>query len=250
MASDGMRKDTKELLSSVLKDAALEGLIAKNPSIGCRWRLDDEAPKDKQILSREDEEKLEHVIYKDGSFYILYTLALETGMRIGELTGLCRSDVDLNRNVIHVRHSIAYVPPAKYELKGPKTKAGYRDIPLSARARDVIVKAFDRKGRIEEKYEAKETLKDILIVSSRNRPIDEANVKSQMQTYCKRAGVPYVTPHGLRHTFATRCIARGMKPKVLQKLLGHASLSLTMDLYCHVEDETLRSEMALVFKMA
>ena len=54
------------------------------------------------------------------------------------------------------------------------------------------------------------------------------------------------TPHGLRHTFATKAIARGMRPKTLQKILGHNSLKMTMDLYCHVEQDTLREEMALI----
>ena len=51
------------------------------------------------------------------------------------------------------------------------------------------------------------------------------------------------TPHTFRHTFATRAIENGMNPKTLQKILGHASLQMTMDLYCHVTDDTLYEEM-------
>ena len=54
------------------------------------------------------------------------------------------------------------------------------------------------------------------------------------------------TPHSLRHTFATKAIAKGMRPKTLQRLLGHNSLQMTMDLYCHVESCTLKEEMALL----
>ena len=57
------------------------------------------------------------------------------------------------------------------------------------------------------------------------------------------------TPHGLRHTFATKAIAKGMRPKTLQKILGHNSLQMTMDLYCHVETDTLREEMSLLGEM-
>ena len=60
----------------------------------------------------------------------------------------------------------------------------------------------------------------------------------------------HFTMHGLRHTFATNCIAKGMKPKTLQKLLGHSSIKMTMDLYTHVSDETTREEMSLIGAMA
>lgn len=57
------------------------------------------------------------------------------------------------------------------------------------------------------------------------------------------------TPHCLRHTFAINCIAKGMNPKTLQTLLGHNSLQMTMELYCHVLDETLKEEMSTIAEM-
>lgn len=56
-------------------------------------------------------------------------------------------------------------------------------------------------------------------------------------------GKQSITPHAFRHTFATRCIEVGMQPKTVQKLLGHGTLQMTMDLYCHVTDETLYEEV-------
>lgn len=56
----------------------------------------------------------------------------------------------------------------------------------------------------------------------------------------------HLTPHGLRHTFATNCIERGMTPKTIQKIMGHSSLQMTMDLYCHVREDTLEEEMEKV----
>ena len=53
-----------------------------------------------------------------------------------------------------------------------------------------------------------------------------------------------LTPHTLRHTFATRCIERGMNPKTLQIILGHSTIQITLNLYCHVTDDTLISEMS------
>ncbi len=57
------------------------------------------------------------------------------------------------------------------------------------------------------------------------------------------------SPHCLRHTFATNCIENGMRPKTLQKILGHNSLNMTMDLYCHVSDDALREEMSMIMEL-
>ena len=66
-----------------------------------------------------------------------------------------------------------------------------------------------------------------------------------------KAGIDFspFTLHTLRHTFATRAIECGMNPKTLQKLLGHGTLQMTMDLYCHVLDETLKEEMSIIAEM-
>ena len=95
----------------------------------------------------------------------------------------------------------------------------------------------------------------MVFVTSKYQPIRDVTVRISLDAYVKNIRKKYpdferVTPHQLRHTFASRCIAKGMKPKVLQKILGHSTLAMTMDLYCHVEDETMRNEMAFLGEMA
>lgn len=84
-------------------------------------------------------------------------------------------------------------------------------------------------------------------------PINAANFKESINYIVARINrehpetyFEHLTPHGLRHTFATNCIENGMEPKVLQKILGHNSLEMTMDLYCHVRKTTMVDEMAKV----
>ena len=73
--------------------------------------------------------------------------------------------------------------------------------------------------------------------------VNRINTENPAQTF------EVFTPHCLRHTFATNCITKGMRPKTLQKLLGHNSLQMTMDLYCHVLDSTLKDEMSIIAEM-
>ena len=69
------------------------------------------------------------------------------------------------------------------------------------------------------------------------------NMDKSLWWVCDRLGMEHISAHGLRHTFATRCVECGMRPKTLQKILGHSSLSITMDLYVHVTDESLEEEI-------
>lgn len=97
----------------------------------------------------------------------------------------------------------------------------------------VLQDAFNELGSDKSRSDCKALLVDIL-----NRAVEaDLLIKNPEQFF------EHLTPHGLRHTFATNCIKNGMEPKTLQKILGHNSLQMTMDLYCHVRESTLTDEM-------
>ena len=94
-------------------------------------------------------------------------------------------------------------------------------------------------------------MEQLVFCSKTNNPINEANIRGAIKYQVNKINKENpdlnfepLTPHRLRHTFATKAIARGIRPKTLQKILGHNSLQMTMDLYCHVENCTLKEEMA------
>ena len=105
-------------------------------------------------------------------------------------------------------------------------------------------------------FEPQKGFENLVFTSKTNHPIHESNIRDSIDYLINRINAQEptkefnrFTPHCLRHTFATNCIAKGMKPKTLQKLLGHSSFQTTMDLYCHVLDETLKEEMSIIAEM-
>lgn len=164
--------------------------------------------------------------YKYG---ILYLLILETGLRSGEILGLKWSDIDFKERKIHVNRTMYFnFDLKKYCEKPPKTKAGYRIIPLTDTAYQLLKSM--KATRIDY----------VFLDPDRNTKI---GLNPTIYQICDYLGIKKISAHGLRHTFATRCIECGMRPKTLQKIMGHQDLSITMNLYVHVTDDSLFEEM-------
>ena len=98
---------------------------------------------------------------------------------------------------------------------------------------------------------AQDEYKDLVFVTRNNRPTQQFIIQECMDVTARQIqkehpGFKKLTPHCFRHTFAPRAIENGMQPKSLLKILGHGSLQLTMDLYCHVTEDTLFEAMELM----
>lgn len=200
-----------------------------------------------------EDEKALNVVAKDTFYYNLYVVAIDTGMRIGELMGLQWSDVDFEKKVVHVRRSLCYFrKDGKYvfEWHDTKTHNSKRTIPLTTRAMEALKKQRVRGQEIllKNAQTAQDEYKNLVFVTRNNRPTQQFIVQECMDVTTRRIQKEHpeferFSPHCFRHTFATRAIENGMQPKSVQKLLGHGSLQLTMDLYCNVTDDTLFDEM-------
>ena len=187
-------------------------------------------------------------------YYNLFVLALETGMRIGELMALTWNDVDFENRLIYVKYTLCYFSKDgkyKFELHKPKTKKSKRTIPLTERAvRALKSQLIQKKEIVLKRREPMVGYEDLVFVTKNNCPTQQFIVGACLREIIKKIekhenlDFKEITPHSLRHIFATRCIESGMNPKTLQVILGHAKLQMTMDLYCHVTDETSYEEMA------
>lgn len=259
LKSDISRKDTRRVLIDMYNKAMDADLVTKNIPRQVNTVVNKESkPKEPRVLTPKETalflEVAEHYRYVN-----VFRLALETGMRIGELLGLQWSDIDWDNRTIRINRTLVYVKcrdekNLKYgrkinEFHEPKTEKGRRRIPMTAEACRVLQKQRQYKTQIEETgHRAPQGFEDLVFVTGKNTPISQTDTDLVMQLISQRITEQQedfrpLTPHTLRHTFATRCIERGMNPKTVQVLLGHSSINITMNLYCHVTEDTLLAEM-------
>lgn len=254
LCSDNARKATKKVLVDMLNKAVDTDLLTKNVAKQINTVVTKEETEERRVLTKKETEIfLEEA--KSSSYYNLFVLAFETGLRIGEIMGLSAADLDFKKKRLYVRRTLCYFQKdGKYifEMHACKTKSGKRKVPLTTNAINALQRQLLQKEKIEAKGKvAPEEYKNLLFVTKNNQPTQQFIVQEAIDSVLKHVRTKYpeferFTPHCTRHTFATRCVEKKMQPKTLQRLLGHASITTTMDLYCHVTDETLEDALELM----
>lgn len=225
---------TRITLFAVFESAVENGLILKNPITKAVKCAKGRESKSKRALTI-DEQKLFLEAAYGSSNYCQYALILQTGLRLGEMTGLMWSDIDFEKKVIHVKRTMEYVySMGEWRVGPPKSKSGIRDIPLTQEAISLL---RDQKRKIAETKIVSITFSDLVFINRDGGPTKKSSYNKNISSLADKVGIERFSMHILRHTFATRCIEAGMKPKTLQSILGHSSIGTTMDLYVHVTKE-------------
>jgi len=181
------------------------------------------------VLSQKDQQKLQRYLSENFSFRNLgLQLCLQSGMRVGEICALQWQDFDLQNNVIHITKTTQRIWLSDGEEKdyrlsvgSPKTMSSVRDIPI-ARGLLKTIKSLRKVMR-----------DDYYVVSNAPQPLEPRYYRDYLRKVLRSLGITPVRFHALRHTFATRCIEQKCDYKAVSVLLGHASISTTMDLYVH-----------------
>lgn len=254
-----MKNRTKIMLLDMFDKAMQDEMVNRNPAKGIKIVRDEK--KEPRVLSREEQSFFFNC--SKGTFYDnLFVVCVNTGLRPGEAAALTSNDIDFSEKSISVSHTLIYQKWEKdtgktIHIDSPKTKSSIRKIPMNSHSELALKKQIKQKAVIQKRYGnryCEEQFQDLLFTTKFNTPVIEQNFIDAIKRIVVEINsmrdelekFELFTPHCFRHTFATRCIESGMKPKVLQKILGHATLQMTMDLYAHVSDDIKSNEMELL----
>ena len=218
-------RNIHQIISSAMKLAQEQKLIASNPAEGCALpRMGHQEMKTLPV------EQLQSFLReaKDSGVFELYYLELATGLRRGELLGLKWEDIDLERGDLRVRRQIARINGEVVEAP-LKTKNAYRTLPL---AEDTVSILLEQKKKVAGS--------PWVFPSSTGGPISPDSVLHMLHRVLKRAGLPRIRFHDLRHTFATLALQNGVDVKTVSGMLGHFSAGFTLDTYAHVTTASQR----------
>lgn len=206
--------------------------------------------KEMRVLSREEQAAVMSVIPNERlGFAILFDLS--TGLRIGELCGLKWSDFDLVNKAFNVKRTLQRVklPEGQVTANGDttmivegkvKTDNGYREIPIQDKVFAELMKYKERQDEEKDWAGCAYTDNDYVFASPIGGCVEPSTMRDMFNRLLCNAKVKHANFHSLRHTFATRAIEAGVPVKAVSEILGHASIQITLDLYCHASIEMKR----------
>lgn len=262
LTAEGYSHSTIKLLHTLLypsfEMAIEDDIIRKNPA---KNALGDngKAPKIKEALTLSQQKRLLAFVEQNRIYNVylpMLHIMIGTGLRCGELIGLTWEDIDMKNKSISIEKQLIYADYGdgyKLHRVPPKTDAGIRTIPMS----EVVYKAFEKQKRLNfmqgtSRNVEIDGLTDFIFMSKNGRPImpnalnhvllniRNAYNRQEMEAAKKEKRdaelMPTMSAHTMRHTSCTRMIESGMDLKVVQYIMGHSDISITLDVYNHITE--------------
>lgn len=217
------------VLREALKHAVRWQLISRNPADAV------EPPRGERyeatVLTPDDARRL-LAVSDETPYGTLVHVAIYTGLRLSELTGLRWQDVDSDRAVLHVRQTCQWLPRQGFSFRQPKSYRGTRPVALALATIDRLRQ--HRLRQLEERLAVGPGYRDhdLVFADPVGQPVLPSNLRAAWKRI-RRATALHVRVHDLRHAHATFLLAQGVHPKIVSERLGHSQISITLDLYSH-----------------
>lgn len=238
----------KIVMHAALKQAQRNKLVSEN--VCENVVLPRKQPKHIRVLNEDEQTKLIAAL-KDNYIGRGLLFALYTGMRRGEVLALKWSDYDKNEKTISITKALSRV--RTYNKNGnktmltvttPKTDTSIRTVPLIDKAVELLAEHKHKQERYMELVGDYYTDNGLIFSSSRGDYLDPGNFNRKLNKTVKKIGIAQISPHALRHSFATRGLEAEVSLKAMQELLGHSSITVTGDIYTHILKEQKRKEIS------
>ena len=232
--SSGTIRGIHTVLHGALKAAQQASLIAGNPTEELeppKFRY-----KDKQVLTDEQLDIFMKTIERDEIWRDLFYTELTTGLRRGEICGLKWEDFDEVNGTLKVRRTVHVEKGGNRTTWDTKTSAGTRTITLPFSTAELLRK---RRQSALSDWIFPDTLKP-------EQPTNPSSAYSHLKALLKKAGLPSIQFHALRHTFATHALASGVDVKTLSGILGHTRAGFTLDTYTHTTGDMQKRASEIV----
>lgn len=242
--SESAGNKSREIMSIAFKDAITQGYIITNPMPHTKTY-----PRKKPSVTILSKEKLKVFLKAahDNNWYLEILLAVFCGLRKGEILGLKFSDFDIENKSVTIERQISNNPTvvkgsAKIEdysiiEKPPKTENSYRTI----RVPDIIIEELEKRRELVSSYIDKEgnnfIHNDYVSCQTNGLSHSTSAMNTALNKISSRNGLPKITPHSLRHQYATILLENGVELVKISALLGHSSINTTYEYYCDQMDE-------------
>lgn len=265
--SSGYLHIMNAFLCPAFEMAVDDDLIRKNPCSGIMSKLVKTEKTPRKAMTLDEQRQFLNFLSKSERFHTylpLFTILLGTGMRIGECLGLTWQDVDFENNLIYITHTLRYDNYGdgnKFHISEPKTESGKRTIPMIKEVKKAFLTIRQTNLRLGSSGDfTVDGYHDFIFLTLKRRRLYMPNTIGQMLTRIvksyndeetKTAAIenreplllPHLTPHIMRHTFCTRFCENETNVRVIQEIMGHKDIKITMNIYSHVTIDKARECM-------